>query len=483
MAHTLKFSYGGSPYDLNSGSIILRSYVPQSPNLSTIDTNTILRDGGRRTLSSRRNVTESCTILVKSTSGCASVLETTKKTLQMWLRSAEKYNETGNSSPVYVQYAPDGLSASVYRSELLGGKVEISDDSLDTRWTKNRAVELNLTWTRKYYWEGDEITIPLFNSGCTSTCATVINQNPLDYTGQSGCWNNWVQIAASNVIGEIETPATIEIHSQNSGSVSRPEYRIFHGANENITSLPTTIEAESAVVWGATGSTFSSACYSSGSYRGQLMVESSNWGRFGYYALPSGSLEKWAGEYYAVMGVFEEDPPEQSFFGAIKLLDVSRVISISEGPTTEFNTTKHIQSFGSLRIPPNVIKADDYIEEQRMEVRIKNYSTAASLFIDAFYILPTDGYRHITQEGHTACTNDYIIDNGENDTVLFVDGDNNKKLTIMTWRGNPISLIPNKNQRLYLLHEEGIAVTTQAGCDPHRKHGIKVKYRPRRLTI
>src|SRR3990167_3978336 len=139
MSHTLKLTYGASTIDLNSGSNTLLEYVPQSPDLSTVDINSILLDGGERILTTRRNVTESARVLISSS--VASDLQQAKWKVQQFLVRGERKQRSGAGSAAYINYSPDGVSGS-YRSEIIGGKVELFDRSLDWRWTNARRAEL-----------------------------------------------------------------------------------------------------------------------------------------------------------------------------------------------------------------------------------------------------------------------------------------------------------------------------------------------------
>ena len=475
MAHTLFLSYGGSSILLNSGSITLRHYVPKSPNLSTIDTNTILKDGGKRTLTTRRNVTESCQVLVKAPDGAASDIANTKHTIQSWLTKAEHVNEVPSSaSRVYVEYAPDGLSSCSYRSELLGGKVNVNDDSLDTRWTVNRAVELDIAWTRRYYWEGDAQTLTLFNTGCTATTATVRNQNPLDYEGTAGCYNNWVQIAGSHINGEIPTPAHIKI-TNTSGTMSNPHYYLFYGSGERMIDFPTTLEAEDVDGWILGNATdYSNACSSGGYYSYKdLDANTASFQQYGYWSLPSASMDKFAGHYYNIMAATQTEPKAGSAFIDMQLTDTTGVYEFGTSQGVKI-TEQDIQTFGTIQIPP-IIQHDYSLGENRLYIRYKNFATSAcDLNLDCLYVMPTDGYKYLKLKGLTQ-NGYFIIDDGMNEVVY--DHSGGYALPRVSWKGRPIMLVPDEDGRLYFIMRDS------TDYDPFRTHSITVQYRPRRLTI
>ena len=72
MGHTLNILHGAATcVALTSGCYVLMDYVPQAPDLSTLDTNSILSDGGERPVATYRNVTETARIMISASTPSA----------------------------------------------------------------------------------------------------------------------------------------------------------------------------------------------------------------------------------------------------------------------------------------------------------------------------------------------------------------------------------------------------------------------------
>ena len=102
MTHTLQITRSGSTIDLTSGSYTLLEYVPQSPNITTIDSNSVRRDGGRRTAVSRRNVSETARVLLVCDD--PDLIQAEKQKIQNWFTLSEKNQTMVAGSPTYINF-------------------------------------------------------------------------------------------------------------------------------------------------------------------------------------------------------------------------------------------------------------------------------------------------------------------------------------------------------------------------------------------
>jgi len=491
MAHTLQLTLGGSTIDLNSGSMSLIEYVPQSPNLSTIDTNTILMDGGERTLTTRRNVTEVASVRFTNTDKIE--LQSQKQTIQNWLMYAETGNEirTGAASPLYINYAPDGTSGSVYQSEIFGGKVNLDTESLDYRWTGASSVLMNISWSRRYYWEHDEITLSTHNGSGHSTCPVVNNHNPQDYAGTNTCWNNWVQIDASAInVGEIPSPAIIEIENDSGSTLDTRYFHIFYNRLSSPTSFPHILQGEDNEYVSATASTVVSADTSKGEYEAVKYSSSPNWESMFRWTIPSASLIQMGGNYFNVLARFFNDPEPlantASTFMQVKLLqDTSHVVC--EGEVVEIDVDREMQSLGIIRIPPlsgRLGGTANYYHDLRLDIffKLQTGDGLNDFAIDYVQLSPLDGYRLLKQPVY-AWTDAYlVVDDPKNDSTYMAETESGLlKSNLIMGEGQPIYLWPNENQRLYF-NIDGDKSSFSA-LSVHTQTKVRIKYRPRRLTI
>jgi len=261
MAHTLRLTDYTTTINLNDfTSTRLIKYTPQSPNLSTVDlTPESLRDGGERIVTTRRNVTESAEIIIIGSTMDA--VRSIVRQIEALLRQAEEYQKRHVGARVYVELDP-GASGTVYRSEILSGKVEWPDDTL-SMWWANRKTRVVIAWTRRYYWEGPEIELPLTNGNGTNVTGGLTVYNHDD--GDAG-HDNYVQIAGADVGGVIPAPAKIRTLNTYNSSARSAQFFVAHNAFSTPTSFAHILEAENRnyVAGGAAPTADTS---SSGGYR------------------------------------------------------------------------------------------------------------------------------------------------------------------------------------------------------------------------
>lgn len=166
--HTIRLVNGPETINLNgsaAGTTWVLDYVPNTPNVSTIDfVPEALRDGGERISTTRRNVSESMDVSLTASSRDAMIASLNQ--IEAMFRRAEEYQARRVGSPTYLEMQPDG-AASMYRSEILSGKLQPGNDTLGFEW-RNRRVTTTLFMTRRYYWEGPERELPLSNPMSTT---------------------------------------------------------------------------------------------------------------------------------------------------------------------------------------------------------------------------------------------------------------------------------------------------------------------------
>ena len=76
-----------------------------------------------------------------------------------WLfAEARIRQESGRGNRVWVEFSPDG-SETFYRSELLDGRIALDDAALGWGWTAE-ILRAQITWTRRFFWEGPEVPCP-----------------------------------------------------------------------------------------------------------------------------------------------------------------------------------------------------------------------------------------------------------------------------------------------------------------------------------
>ena len=463
--HNVYLSYGGSSlFNFASGSNVLMVYSPQTPDITTIDSNSIIGDGGERTLTTRRNVTES--IVYRASASTKDLLQSAKQYLQSIALRAERYQKTGAGSPVYIYMQPYGTTASAYRSEILSGKVEMNDESLGWRWNRGD-IEMIFAFTRRHYWEGDEATVILSNQSGTGSRVTIRNEN------LSGS-NNYVEIAASTVGGEIAAPAKIILRNDSASSIDTRKLFFWHNVVNNPQSFTHFWQAESASLGGG-GSITANAVYSAGSAIIVPVSSSlSTVNTIAKFALSGSFLDACAGGNFLVIGRMGNAISSTASVYA-KVSIYAGLTAIGESLESRLSTATYYQTFGTLRLPPAGRNTGAYAD-MAMWLTVRS-SASFNFYLDFIQIVPVDtGYAKIDQLGYTWDSGLAVFD--------FVTGEHylssstyTSKVPIMVAGGTPIFLHPTEVQRVYFSVDDAL------GFYPHRNLNIEMKYRPRRLSI
>lgn len=467
--HNIYLSYGGSSVFLfSSGSNKLMSYVPQSPDLTTIDSNSILGDGGERPLTTRRNVTE--TLAFEMSASTKDLLQTAKQYLQSIILRAERHQKTGSGSPVYVCMQPYGTTASAYRSELLSGKIDMDENSLGWRWNRG-VIDVVFAFTRRHYWEGDEATVILANQSGTGSRITIRNEN------LSGS-NNYVEIAASAVLGEVPTPAKIVLRNDSASSMDTRKFYFWHNVVNSPQSFTHFWQAESASM-GTSGSIVSNAVYSGASAIAVPVSSSiSSTNTIAKFALSGSFLDACAGGNFLVIGKMGNDiSANASVYAKVsaRFPQSTGLTTIGEGLETRLSSTTNFQTFGTIRLPPAGRGSGAYAD-LALWLTVRS-SASFNFYLDYIQIVPVDtGYAYIDQLGYSWASGLAVFDYIENEHYLS-SSTYTTKAPIMVAGGVPIMLYPSEVQRLYF------SVSDANAFYVHRNLNIEMKYRPRRLSI
>ena len=175
---------------------------------------------------------------------------------------------------------------------------------------------------------------------------------------------------------------------------------------------------------------------------------------------------------------------------SLKNLILSKKITIFENKASFLNqneilldNNKDVQTLGTIKLPPTTYSSEDTPSDLWMKFQVTNYHTqSASIYIDSLYMMPTNGYRYIDLKTAGQSSNDYIKDDGINDRVGYYAGATDEFAPVVIWKGSPIKLIPDVDQRIYVIMQAKDDGSTN-NYSPFLNLGMKVKYRPRRLTI
>src|SRR5678816_683815 len=210
----------------------VQSYTPQAPTLK--------QDG------TYNDVTETIELLFVSTTSTMEV-QTDVNAIQRWMALAAERQARGTGDRIFMSL--DGETDYVWRSEILGGAVNLADGALQI-WG-GRKLPNRITFTRRYFWEGGEFEIPL-SSQTQSAIVTggrlVQNRRGIANGAMGG---NWVEIGVSQIGGVLPTPAKIMIAATTGSNEAQDPLRDIYiassGAIRYPTSLTTVLEGEDAL--------------------------------------------------------------------------------------------------------------------------------------------------------------------------------------------------------------------------------------------
>lgn len=196
----------------------------------------LLKYDAKNKTSDEDEVTEQATFLALG--GLTTVIENVEKLNRIFTQAKE--HQQNNTVPTVYVYRLLTASGTWWRSELVEALPVLAPDALDGG-TINGKYEIDITFTRKNWWEGDGVAVPLSNANGTNvtTGLTIYNHDDADTN-----MDNWVEIAAASILGDLETPAYIQVKNTTS---ARTMDNVYIGLNATKPALFAPIfEAESA---------------------------------------------------------------------------------------------------------------------------------------------------------------------------------------------------------------------------------------------
>jgi hypothetical protein len=182
------------------------------------------------------------------------------------------------------------------------------------------------------------------------------------------------------------------------------------------------------------------------------------------------------GNDFDILVSFKTKPSASSFARTV-VMSSTGTTALSRGPEIELDSNWLLQSVGTIGIPPKA-SIGDYTDFADVLFGIEfKYPSETSFDIDFVQLSPVDGSRYAYMMTSTWPHQNIVVDDGRNNIIYEANEDDTSKFFASTWRGVPIHLWPREEQRIYFLYEGG------TGMDRFAKMKMRVKYRPRRLTI
>lgn len=444
MAHILTITHGATTIDLAGDNVII-DYVPQPGNGET--------------------VTESAQIRLMDTS--SSDLLDCIHSIETAFRMAREYQQTGTGDQVFVNFAP-GSDSDAWRSEILDGKLVHNRELLGYEWA-NSQEDATLAWTRRDYWDGPLTALTVSNTaGSTDGWLAIYN-----HTDSDAGHENWVQIASTDIDGNMPGPAFISIDNT---YATQKLYSAWIGQNwTSATDFEHILEGESSTA-GSTNGTDSDC--SGGAYSSATITANTWTDLFTWTLSDTDVLAPAKGSWFKVLAAFTGTVPVSARF---RLKFSYQAATIYQTGITNLDSSRALatREIATVRIPP-WLPGDSGLAA--IELTLQGWAVAATqVDLDFLQLTPLDGYRFLDCVGYGADQNYCFVDDAiEKKTYLTAQASpDDTRVGLLNGYGQRIHLYPGKTNRLYFLLHSNVADTAEAD----RTAGVKVAYRPRRRTL
>src|SRR4030042_6126552 len=349
-------------------------------------------------------------------------------------------NHKDDAQAAYLYFDVDD-SGDAWMSKLLGGSV-IYNSNLDRNWRQTKAVA-TIIIERKPYWDAkNEVQVPLTNgNGTNNITGLTVSHN--DDAGASPYHDNWVEIAAADVLGDMPGPTRLELTNN---YATQRLYTVWIGQNwtdpDNLTHI---LEAEDS-----TGGTDKSDSGCSGGYYSEYILASGAETEMFTWSLGASLLDACKGQYYKILARFVTGAPTSVKF-RLKLKYAATTIWQSGQITLDATRSLQIRDMFTLRLRPWLLGQTDL---SALSLILTGHQiTGSPVYVepDFLQITPLDGWRMLECAGYGVVQNERMIDDGMNGNSYIDNGAGDDKAGIVAGYGNPIGLYPGKKQRLFFL--------------------------------
>jgi len=439
----------------------LEMYDPGAPDQDVVQIVEEARDGAEIASANIRNPTGRIVGLIPQTDEA----DNYRQILADLLEQARDYQRTRLGKRVFL-YEQRSANSPVWRSEIVAGRYRSDASVIEEIGMTGPQRRLTILFTRRYYWEGDEVALPLTNRNGTAVTT------PLSISGHHDASNdNFVSLGP--VAGEMPTPPIVKIkNTLDSTNRMREVYLAL-----NSRSLPDTfshiLQGEAAA---SGGTTETAAAASGGQYRrftwsATTETEAISWD------LSSSLLNACRGNFFRIMMWLHNSVSLGSNVMEVRF-DVQFLLStIYQSRWAAIRTGKRLQETVSLQLPPYLVGAGDLYPLKLVMFVKAEYAGSKTLDVDFLQLSPLDGWRKLTPKGYGAANGVTLTDDMTTGHVYTEGWATAGKTGHYLSDGPPMMLRPRQAQRLYFLMG-GMSSDTIA-----RTATVQVSYRPRRVAI
>jgi len=444
MAHALSLVIGSTTISLSTSTNTLTDYVPRTPSGDTL------------------TVTESATVWMTAASKTA--LQTAVQAVEDFFGQCRRRQatETGNRGYVKLQVDGDGTA---YRSEVLDGRIVLGEDAL-RHWANVGAAVL-ITWTRRFFWESDNLTsILIKRTGIAKTNAGLTLYNHHDSTTHE----NFFDIEGADIVGSL--PAPLYLSFKATAAMSSRRFYVSGNVFHTPASFTAIYEGESST---AGGSVQADAPSSNGNFMRVTWTVSIAHSSLAYvWAVSAAQLAYAKGAWVRVLARFANTPPANCYAKLhVKFDAAAPITSLYEGPETLLDSNRGLQDLGSVQLPPGYVTGSPTALALVLTLR---HTGTSQLDLDFIQLSGPDGVHRFDQQGYQLEIDDVVIDDGINESVYLLTTGGNSQHIVANY-GPPVFVWPGRDMRVRLLFDEG------SGMVISRTMTAFASYRPRRLTV
>jgi len=286
-----------------------------------------------------------------------------------------------------------------------------------------------------------------------------------------GAFDNYVQIAAAQVLGVINAPVRLELTNAAGASITYKDIHIGNSRLNNIANFLFTLEAED----GTGGAETKSATASGGLHN--VITTAAGEAELWTYTLTKAMMAASRGAYFLAIARLDAGTIAATIH--LRLNIKLSATTIYEGPLVQLTVNEYLQELGIIQIPPYL---ERFTSPTVLTLSLRGYDSATNdVKLDFIQLMPIDSYRFLRQVGYAIANGDAIeVDELVNPTKCEVYGVDSGSDNYRVWveRGTKLKVQPNTLQRFYFLYDESDN-THKIG----RKMTVKAYYRARRLSL